>query len=246
MRSRLVGIAAATLVAIWSDAAPAQPVPSAVPDPAPAPIQGARPSPRAAPWPGTFLGRLEALALVQTLNATLLAARSATFTLEAWCGDHGLAAEPRVRALLSRDVDKPASPEQRARLQVSADEPVRYRRVRLACGDHVLSEADNWYVPGRLTPEMNRLLETTDTAFGRAVQDLHPFRQTFAVDVLWSPLPKGWERATLDASDTEGPLAIPDRLFEHRALLFGPDRRPFSEVTESYTREVLAFGPPAR
>jgi hypothetical protein len=32
-------------------------------------------------WPDTFLARVEALALVETLNATLLAARSATFTL---------------------------------------------------------------------------------------------------------------------------------------------------------------------
>jgi len=45
---------------------------------------------------------------------------------------------------------------------------VKYRRVQPSCGDHILSEADNWYVPRRLTPEMNRLLETTDVPFGRA------------------------------------------------------------------------------
>ena len=36
---------------------------------------------------------------------------------------------------------------------IGPDEPVAYRHVRLRCGDHVLSEADNWYVPSRLTPE---------------------------------------------------------------------------------------------
>ena len=35
--------------------------------------------------------------------------------------------------------------------------------MRLKCGDHVLSEADNWYVKARLTPDMNHMLETTDT-----------------------------------------------------------------------------------
>jgi hypothetical protein len=36
-------------------------------------------------WPDTFLARVEAVALVETLSATLLAARSATFTLVSWC-----------------------------------------------------------------------------------------------------------------------------------------------------------------
>jgi len=38
-----------------------------------------------------FLTRLEAVALMQTLNAELLASRSATLTLERWCKEHGLA-----------------------------------------------------------------------------------------------------------------------------------------------------------
>ncbi len=78
--------------------------------------------------------------------------------------------------------EKPLSREQRKRLRLGDDEPVKYRRVALACGDHILSEADNWYVPARLTPEMNRLLETTDTPFGRVVQSLQPTREEFLVD----------------------------------------------------------------
>ena len=46
------------------------------------------------------------------------------------------------------------------------------------CGSVVLSEADNWYVPSRLTPEMNRLLDTTDAPFGRVVQAVHFRRRT--------------------------------------------------------------------
>jgi hypothetical protein len=41
--------------------------------------------------PDDFLTRLEAVALVQTLNAEILASRSATLTLERWCDEHGLA-----------------------------------------------------------------------------------------------------------------------------------------------------------
>ena len=44
-----------------------------------------------APWPDSFVGRLEALALIETLNADLLAHDSATLTLERWCADHRLA-----------------------------------------------------------------------------------------------------------------------------------------------------------
>jgi chorismate-pyruvate lyase len=196
-------------------------------------------------WPDTYLGRVEATAVVQTLNARLLAARSATATLEGWCAAHGMAAEPRLSARLVRETDVPASPETRHRLQVGPDEPVRYRRVRLACGDHVLSEADNWYVPARLTPEMNRVLETTDTPFGRAVSALGTTRQTVGAEPHWQPLPEGWDQAAPPASAC-GALAVPERLFSHRAVLFTGERQPFSEVVETYRREVLDFARAAR
>jgi chorismate-pyruvate lyase len=198
-------------------------------------------------WPDTYAGRLEALALIQTLNATLLGSRSATSTLERWCAEHQMAAEPTVKARLVRGTEKPITPEQRERLRVSAEELVRYRRVELACGDHVLSEADNWYVPSRLTPEMNKLLNETDTPFGRAVQALRPFRQTFAVEIHWSPLPAGWERQPTPDLCTTAPgsaLAFPHKLFEHRAVLYTSDQVPFSEVDETYTEQVLAFPRP--
>jgi hypothetical protein len=186
--------------------------------------------------------RLGALALMQTLNARILSSRSATASLEDWCAARGLASEPKVTARLVTGVAKVPTREQLDRLQVAEAEAVRYRRVQLACGDRVLSEADNWYVPGRLTPEMNRLLDTTDTPFGRAVQPLRPHRQTLAVTVLWQAMPEGWERRPLEAlcDVATAPLALPEHLFEHRAILYASDGRPFSEVSERYTREVLA------
>jgi hypothetical protein len=195
-------------------------------------------------WPDTFTARVESLALIETLNASLLAARSATFTLDKWCADHKLAADTKIRARRVRDIDKPISAEQRKRLEVDGNEPVKFRHVELTCGDRVLSEADNWYVPSRLTAEMNRLLETTDTPFGRAVADLKPFRRTFAVEINWKPLDDGWEMRPPPADHPDQPLDVPLILFEHRALLLTPDLKPISEVDENYTRENLAFAPP--
>jgi hypothetical protein len=83
--------------------------------------------------------------------------------------------------------------------------------VRLICGGHVLSEADNWYVPARLTPEMNRVLEATDTAVGRVVQTLNFRRRTLSAKLLWSPLPQDWEMAAPLPERRAGTLTIPTK-----------------------------------
>jgi hypothetical protein len=195
-------------------------------------------------WPDSFVGRLEALALIESLNVDLLAHDSATLTIERWCTDHRLADPARIVAERVSDAAKPASAEVREALDVKPDEPLGYRRVRLKCGDRVLSEADNWYVPARLTPEMNRVLDTTETPFGKAVAALHFRRHTLSADLLWRPLPKGWEMGATPAAREAGMLTIPDHVLEHRAVLSTPDGEPFSEVVETYTGEVLAFPPP--
>lgn len=200
--------------------------------------------PAVLPWPDTPVARIEALALVETLNADLLSHDSATLTLDRWCADHHMATPATVTAERVRGVDKPASAEIRAALQVDAATPVAYRSVRLRCGALVLSEADNWYVPGRLAPAMNQALESSDIAFGRAVQALHFARHTLSAELLWSPLPAGWEMQGLPATGS-GALAIPHHVLEHRAVLTTPDGRPFSLVVEDYTEAVLAFSPPS-
>lgn len=99
------------------------------------------------PFTNDTASRTQALALLQTLNADLLSHPSATLTLERWCGDHGLAPEAKIVAHRVRGDDKPLPQNARHALGISADEPMHYRRVQLACGELVLSEADNWYVP---------------------------------------------------------------------------------------------------
>jgi chorismate-pyruvate lyase len=196
-------------------------------------------------WPGDVTSRLEVLAALQSLQIDLLTRDSATLTLDDWCARHHIDA-PGSKIVAERDeaVAKPASAEQRRLLDVSPDEPIRYRRVRLKCGTHVLSEADNWYVPSRLTPQMNAELDSSNAAFGRVVQALRFRRQTLSAKLLWSPLPSGWDSdtATVIGATT---LQIPLHVIENRALLVTANGAPFSEVVESYTSEVLDFTAPS-
>ena len=193
-------------------------------------------------WQDDFQSRLEAYAIMQMLNIELLGSPSATRTLEKWCQTHQLAAVASIVAQPILGDNKPTSQEQMQRLEVTGPEQLKYRKVRLYCGDQLLSEADNWYVPGRLTGEMNRLLETTQTPFGEAVAPLEPYRQTISVKMLWSPLPEGWEteNPVHGEKNRKQPLTIPDALFEHRAVVYGKDRKPIAEVHEVYQRQILA------
>lgn len=193
-------------------------------------------------WRDTYESRVEILALLQTLNGEILASSSATRTLEQWCREHAMADDPKIVATRVPDVREEPSAEQLQRLDVRDASEVRYRRVELRCGTHVLSEADNWYVPARLTPEMNAVLETTDTPFGKVVQPLQPYRRTIAVTMLWTPLPRGWEQQRRPpVVRRRRMLPLPREVFRHRAVLYTADHLPFSEVVETYQAEVLAF-----
>lgn len=203
--------------------------------------------PLAPAWRDGAVARLQAQALLETLNADLLSHDSATLTLDRWCARHDLARPATIVAERQRDVDKPATAELRALLGVGPDEPVRYRRVRLRCGGLVLSEADNWYVPARLTAAMNAALDGSDIAFGRAVAPLHFTRHTLSAELLWHPLPEDWDVKGGGPAPGAGRLDIPATVLRHRAVLTLPGGTPFSTVTESYTSSLFAFPqPPVR
>ncbi len=191
-----------------------------------------------------YLERVELLALLQTLNAELLSHDSATLTLERWCADHRLAEPPRIVARRVRDAPKAIPDDLRALLKVDPTEPVGYRHVQLMCGTHVFSEADNWYVPGRLTADMNQRLETTDEPFGKVVQPLHFQRRTLSAELLWSPLPNGWEMPAghAEAVGDRSALRIPAAVLRHRAVLVDATQQPFSTVVETYTNQLFEFG----
>jgi chorismate-pyruvate lyase len=155
------------------------------------------------------------------LNRLLLAGTSATATMRAWCAEHGIA-DPAIHAEVIEVTAPPATATQRRELQVDRREPLGYRRVRLGCAGHVLSEAQNWYVPARLTPAMNAVLDTSDTPFGTVVAPLHITRRTLAADMLWRHGAKP-----------------PPALFRHRALVLDGAGRPIAEVIETYQRAAV-------
>ena len=185
-----------------------------------------------------FVQRLRLLAQLQTVNAELLSHDSATGVLQGLCDRRGPGA-PRIRAQRVPVAESVAEAEAvRAELGAPPDALVVHRRVELMCGTDVFSRADNWYLPGRLTPAMNAALQATDTPFGVVVRPLAFQRRTLSAKLLFQPLPAGWETATLPQGLT--PAAPPEEVLQHRAVLQTPDGARFSLVVETYTRRVLA------
>lgn len=184
-----------------------------------------------------YVQRLRMLAQLQTLNADLLSRDSATAVLQSLC-DRREPDAPRIRA---RRIEAPDNPQAaaavRRQLGAAANEPIRLRRVELMCGEAVLSRADNWYLPDRLTAEMNSTLNTTETPFGVVVAALRFQRRTLSSRLLFNPLPQGWEAHGELAF--EGPATPPPHVLQHRAVLQTPDGRPFSLLVETYTDRVL-------
>ena len=194
----------------------------------------------AAGWPDTPLGRAGMLVAIQDMEIMLLTHSSATRALEEWCALHHMADPPVVVARKGALSGPDAVPERvRADLAVGATQPVRHRQVQLVCGAHVLSVADNWYVPERLTAAMNTALEQTDVPFGRVVAPLDFTRQRLEFTRLWSPWPGD------DAVSGAGHVIVPPaQIIRQRAILRDAHGQPFSEVVETYTNHILDFPPP--
>lgn len=152
---------------------------------------------------------------VQQLEQDLTAAPSATQFLTDKCASLKLASPAAIKARRERLL-LPASRETRLALGVDANTPLGYRRVLLSCGVHVLSEADNWYVPGRLTPQMNQTLDASDTPFGAVVKPLDFHRKTLKMEALHDRM----------------------HVLQVTAVLISGEGKPFSLVVENYSREL--------
>lgn len=163
---------------------------------------------------------------LQAFHHRLLAEPSATAVLEHWCG--GVPVQVVKRPGASRRPPPPLL----AHLAAAADEPVAYRQVALVCAGKTVSEAENWYLPGRLEADMHHALAQSDRPFGRIVKSLDFLRETLGVDWLWQP-------------GTAAPTELPWALLRHQAVLTRTDGQPFSVVIETYTRAVLSFELPA-
>lgn len=150
---------------------------------------------------------------------TLAADPSATAALRQWCEARALSTPPTIRATPVKD-GKQAPPAEAIALLGKVE--TGYRHVRLSCGDRVLSEAHNWYVPARLSPEMNATLAQTDTPFGQVAA------------------PLGFRRDRLGSKRGAMPGCPPETILSHRALLRLRDGQPLAYVLECYTAANLA------
>lgn len=190
--------------------------------------------------PDGFVRRLEMQAVLQTLRAELLGHDSSTAVLQAWCEAHGPPGL-KITALHDPKAERPPTDAARTALDLKPGQAVRYRRVSLACGKTVLSQADNWYLPDRLTSDMNHALDTSDAPFGRVVRPLGFRRRFLSAELLFHPLPDGWEKRSPDP----GPAPeAPAKVLTDTAVLTTPDGRPFSFVAETYTAAVLQMALP--
>lgn len=166
---------------------------------------------------GLIAGCATTHADIAALERALGAQASATVALEQWCRARDFAAEPKVLARMIPGTP-PHEPEGlRARLGVSANEPLGYRHVELACGNRVLSVAHNWFVRARLTPAMNAALDASDTPFGKVAA------------------PLGFMRETLDSRHGGEPGCPAGTVLSQIALLRLPTGKPLAYLTECYT-----------
>lgn len=186
------------------------------------------------------------------LNIRLLTASSATDALTAWCREHKLSTPAVITAHRTHDAWTPPTADQRAQLGVGPDEPISYRRVELRCGGLLMSKAENWFVPSRLTEPMRRQLAdpNDNTPFGIVIKPLAPTRRTLGATELHNALPATWETHTNTAlrryvrQHREALRYKEDRpLFRHEALVIGTtapaDGRPVALVHETYQMGVL-------
>lgn len=164
---------------------------------------------------------IQPAAPVEGLERMLASHDSATAALEQWCQQQGLANPARVVAqqMPGQLVGEPA--DLRALLDVNAKEVLGSRHVHLACGGRLLSQAQNWYVPARLTAEMNAALASTTTPFGKVAT------------------PLGFRRELIETRRGAGPDCPAGTVLFQRAILRLPDGRPLAHVLECYAASAL-------
>lgn len=159
--------------------------------------------------------------LIDAFERNLAAHASATEALRLWCQQRAIADAPQITARFVRDADAVPPADLRTTLGVGPETPLGYRHVMLVCGEVVLSQAHNWFVPGRLSPEMNRQLAETDVPFGKVAASL------------------GFSREPIASALRGDPACPTGAISTHRALLRLPDGQPLALVVECYTEANL-------
>ena len=159
----------------------------------------------------------------------LQSSNSATATLEEWMAQRDGQAHYALRARAVAGEPRPASPAQRTRLQLDPGMDVRYRHVELVYNELVLSTAENWYVPARLSMDMRDALDGGGLPFGRVIEELSPKREMLSSEKIWN------------TGSAVGPTPPPEHILRFRALVLARDGMPICEVDEVYMRTVVTF-----
>lgn len=140
---------------------------------------------------------------IQNLQKRLASRPSATATLQSFCPSpihvRNIPIGPSV--LPAADILQ--------HLELTTPSALKLRHVQLLCGEIALSDAWNWYVPERLTAEMNTRLEHSTIPFGRAVQETHFSRTTISSTAM--PPESGYlleNRAVLRRAGDNAPIAL--------------------------------------
>jgi uncharacterized protein YjiS (DUF1127 family)/chorismate-pyruvate lyase len=176
----------------------------------------------------------KAAALVRELSDHLLHASTATEALHTWCAARGLSAGPITALKRNPDQRRYPDDDMLDELRPERHERIAYRCVRLVRGQVVLSEADNWFIPDRLPPEVRDLLEATDVPFGAAVARLQPSRRTYFV--RFAELSAAGEVGT---GGSPAGLSPSMPILEHKAVVLDRNRQPLSVVSERYCAALL-------
>jgi chorismate-pyruvate lyase len=113
---------------------------------------------------------------ILSLHKKLLASASATAVLREVFG------EPVEIVRIAGD-PVAATASQCAALEVANAAEVVHRRVVLLAAGRKASDADLWYVPGRLWPGMAEKLLTSTVPFGTVVAPMQPSRETLAARI---------------------------------------------------------------
>lgn len=170
-----------------------------------------------------LLQLIAAAASLADFETVLNSRDSATAALRQWC-EVRIAAPAQIHAQRRSGPSTRPPGNMRRHLQLRGDDRSAFRHVTLSCGDTVLSEAFNWYVPSRMTAEMNAQLNSGNIPFGTVAAPLQFRRERLGVGAL------------------RGNYCPAGSILANRARLLLPDGRPLALLVECYTPANLTAG----
>lgn len=170
------------------------------------------------------------------LCSAIFDCHSVTATLGNWCAARGLGGPALRSEVHARSGRLPLPMPGGAALDLGPGERVRHRAITLFCGDLPLLDADNWYLPDRLSARARRLLEETDTPFGTALEDASLGRVTTAARLPSKVLAR-LDATSLEIDDVRADAAVP--LLIVRGVV-SSEAGPVSFVEERFRPELIA------